>query len=129
MFSNLRCKILGHDFELEGISEPYEYKDLVGIDLIYKCNNCGVREKESMNYRLNKIYDGENIDILLKLIEEKTLIDGIYVIGEVSKNQIFDFIDKCKGKYMVSFNRNQNEWRVALVKNETEMEMSYEVLW
>ena len=73
-----------------------------------------------MNFRLNRIYEGDNIDILLKLVEEKTLVDGIYVIGEVNKEQIFNFIDKCKGKYMVSFNRNANEWRVALVKTEQE---------
>lgn len=120
MFGNLKCKLVGHDMALEGISEPYEYKDLVGLDLIYKCSNCGYKEKESINFRLNRIYEGDNIDILLKLVEERTLVDGIYVIGEVTKEQIFNFIDKCKGKYMVSFNRSQNEWRVALVKTEQE---------
>lgn len=120
MLKNLKCKLIGHDMVLEGITEPYEFKDLVGVDLIYKCRNCGVRQKESMNFRLNRIFEGDNIDILFKLVEERSLINGIYVIGEVNKEQIFDFINRCKDSYKVSFNRVQNEWRVALVKIDIE---------
>lgn len=120
LFSAFKCKLTGHEYYVEKISDPFEITNIYNsvesqaINITYRCINCCYTIVELTKYKLIELYKGENIEILKKLIEEKMLDDGIYNLGNMKLEDILKLIDQCKSNYFISF-RKQNDDLIAAI--------------